>query len=341
VVTITDVAKRAGVGLGTVSRVLNDSPRVSEETRSLVEDAIRDLDYHPSPLAQGLKRGRTHVIEVLVPFMTHPSAVERLRGIVPVLNSGGYTLVLRDVETPSQRDDHMRAMTRPHRADGYIIISLTPTSEEVGAFRDTETKVVLVDAHHDDLSSVILDDVKGGSIATRHLVELGHRDIAFIGDDMNNQFGFASSSDRCKGYEDVLASSGIEIRPHFIRTAPHGRASGRELATQLLKLDRPPTAIFASSDTQALGVIEAAEAEGVRVPSELSVVGFDDIDVAQYVGLTTIQQPLEASGRLAAELLMNSLSGESASVTHEYLLLELISRTTTAPPKARRGDGDA
>ena len=328
-VTIVDVAKRAGVGIGTVSRVLNDSPSVAETTRARVRTAIQELDYHPSPLAQGLKRGRTHTVVALVPFLTHPSAVERLQGLLPELNDAGYTLVLRAVETPQQRDEHMAAMTRPHRADGDLIVSLTPSAEEVEGFQNAGTRVVLIDAWHEQLSCVVTDDIDGGRMAAGHLLELGHRRVAFVGDEPESAFGFVSSNRRFTGFTNALNDAGVELSPECIRTAPHGRESARSLAAKLLSLDEPPTAIFAASDTQALGVLEAAAQESVDVPKELSVIGFDDIEIAGYAGLTTIRQPLHASGRLAAELLLASLSDPGASVRHETLPLELIERNTT------------
>jgi LacI family transcriptional regulator len=329
VVTIVDVAKRAGVGIGTVSRVLNDSPSVAVATRAKVRTAIQELDYHPSPLAQGLKRGRTHTIVALVPFLTHPSAVERLQGLLPVLNDAGYTLVLRAVETPQQRDEHMAAMTRPHRADGDLIISLTPSVEEVASLQNAGTRVVLIDAFHERLSCVVTDDIDGGKIAARHLLQLGHRRVAFVGDNPDNAFGFVSSSRRCAGFSEALRDAGVELPPECIRTAPHGRANARSLATDLLSLDDPPTAIFAASDTQALGVLEAAAQKSVDVPRDLSVIGFDDIEIAAYAGLTTIRQPLHASGRLAAELLLAALSDPQVTAKHETLPLELVDRNTT------------
>jgi LacI family transcriptional regulator len=329
VVTIVDVAKRAGVGIGTVSRVLNDSPSVAETTRAKVRAAIHELNYHPSPLAQGLKRGRTHTIVALVPFLTHPSSVERLQGVLPALNDAGYTLVLRAVETPQQRDEHMAAMTRPHRADGDLIISLTPSAEEVDGFQSAGSKVVLIDAWHKQLSCVVTDDIEGGRMAARHLLDLGHRRVAFVGDEPDNAFGFISSNQRFAGFTDALSGAGVTLPPGYVRTSPHGRGSARVLATELLSLDEPPTAIFAASDTQALGVLEAAAAASVQVPSELSVIGFDDIEIAAYTGLTTIRQPLNVSGRLAAELLLHSLSEPEAPARHETLPLELVERNTT------------
>ena len=337
-VTIADVAAYAGVGAGTVSRVLNDSPRVSDETRARVREAIDTLHYHPSPLARGLSRGRCQTLGVVVPFFTHASAVERLRGVVAEVDASHYDLVLFNVESPVHRDDHFRSLTRRDRADGLLVVSLPPPDLELKRLLAADVPVVLVDAVGKGVPAVITDDVEGGRLATRHLVELGHTRIAFIGDDPHNHFGFTSSTKRERGYGEVLAAAGIKPRRSFVRYGAHDRTVARGLAARLLALRPPPTAVFASSDVQAFGVLEAARAAGLTVPGDLSVVGFDDIEVSSYAGLTTVRQPLFESGRLGARVLLDALAGESrpAPVRHP-LPLELIVRTTTAPPRGRDG----
>jgi DNA-binding LacI/PurR family transcriptional regulator len=181
---------------------------------------------------------------------------------------------------------------------------------------------------------VVTDDVEGGRIATRHLVELGHRRIAFIGDDRDEGFGFTSSPLREQGYEAVLAEEGLAYDPDLVRHGYHERDVAQRLAGELLTLADPPTAVFASSDVQATGTIAAARALGLRVPEDLSVVGFDDIELAAYAGLTTVRQPLFESGRLGAELLLAAVQGDEKTLVEEVheLPLELVERATTAPP---------
>jgi DNA-binding LacI/PurR family transcriptional regulator len=178
-----------------------------------------------------------------------------------------------------------------------------------------------------------VDDVEGGDLATRYLLELGHRRIAFMGDKPSDQFRFDSSRDRTIGYERALARAGLAVRPEYVPEGTQSRHVARSIAEELLQLPEPPTAVFAASDTQALGVLEAARALGVGVPDELSVIGFDDIEIASYVGLTTIRQPLFESGRRGAELLLRALAGEPGSARVETLPLELIVRGTTRPPR--------
>jgi LacI family transcriptional regulator len=192
---------------------------------------------------------------------------------------------------------------------------------------------ILVDGIHPSLPSIAVDDVSGGEMATRHLIELGHRRIALIGDPPP-EFRFDWSRDRTRGYERALAAAGIELQDEYVREGTRLPHVARAVAVELLSLPTRPTAVFAASDTQAIGVLEAARALGIAVPAELSVIGFDDIEVAGYVGLTTVRQPLVESGRRGARLLLEVLAGRPMSPLRELLPLELVVRGTTGPAPA-------
>lgn len=337
VVTIADVAAYAGVGVATVSRVLNASPQVSDETRARVLASIDALGYRPNPLARGLSRGRCQTLGVIVPFFTQASAVERLRGVVAALDGSRYDLVLFNVESPTHRDEHLTALTRRDRADGLLVMSLPPPPSDLARMIAAEVPVVLLDSRGSGVPMVLIDDVEGGRIATRYLVALGHERIAFIGDDPKNPFGFTSSTQREQGYIEVLAAAGIPLRRSLVAHGVHDRKVARRLTERLLAQRLRPSAVFASSDIQALGVLEAARGAGLRVPADLSVVGFDDIEISAYAGITTVRQPLYDGGQLAARILLDALEGGTppTPVVHE-LPLDLIERTTTAPPRTRR-----
>jgi DNA-binding LacI/PurR family transcriptional regulator len=330
-VTISDVAAYAGVGAGTVSRVLNHSPAVSPATRDRVLAAIAALDYRPNPLAQRLSRGRTQTIGIVVPFFTHASAVERLRGVAAALDGSRYDLVLFNVQSPDHRDEHFATLTRRGRADGLLVMSLLPPADDLARLLGAGMPIVLVDARAEGVPMVITDDVEGGRIATRHLLDLGHERIGFIGGDDVNPLGFTSAGDREHGYIDSLATAGIEPSPTLVRHGPHDRVVAERLAGELLAAPERPTAIFASSDVQALGVLAAARSGGLRIPEDLSVVGFDDIEISTYAGLTTVRQPLYETGRFGTELLLQALDGDElpAAVEH-FMPLELVERSTTA-----------
>lgn len=327
--TIRDVARRAGVGLGTVSRVLNNSPLVSAATRERVLGVIAELRYTPSQIARGLSLGRTLTVSTIAPFFTRPSVVERLRGIEASLVGSDYDLVVFNVETVERRVACLHSV--PRRSDGVLIISLTPRADEVVALVNTALPVVVVDGAAPGLPGVLIDDVAGGELATRFLIELGHRRIGFVGDSLAElrDFNFTSSRDRFIGYQRCLAAHGLPRRPEYERHGVHGRYEARVLTRALLQLDEPPSAIFAASDTQAMGALEAARDLGLAVPADLSVIGFDDIDIAEYLGLSTIRQPLYESGARGVELLLARLGGHVAAPP-EYLPIELIARATTA-----------
>ncbi len=331
--TIRDVAQQAGVGLGTVSRVINGSQSVSEATRQRVLDVIKHLNYVPNPTARRLSLGRTLTIGVIVPFFTRPAEVERLRGIEHALLDSGYDLILYNVETPEQRDQYFRDIPRRERVDGVLIVSLTPRDGDVKPFKKANVPIVLVDAHHASLArlnQVVTDDVVGGRAATQHLLDLGHRRIGYLSDCLDEPFNFTSSRDRLIGYQQALQGAGLSFRADFHRQGNHGRPEAHRLAAELLARPDRPTAIFAASDTQAMGVLEAARDAGLRVPENLSVIGYDDIEIAEYLGLTTMSQKLYLSGQRGVELLLAVLANPDAAPVTEVLPVELTVRATTA-----------
>lgn len=335
-VTIKDVAKYADVGVGTVSRVLNDSPLVSEEMRQRVLDAMEELDYTPNPFARRLPLGKSLTLAVVTPFFTRPSVVERLRGVEAAISDTEYDLIVFNVESVEKRDYYFREVCRPGRADGVIIVSLAPTDDDAEFFLSSDSVVVLVDAHHPKLPRVEIDDIEGGRIATEHLLSLGHRRIAFLGDSYPNPFRFTSMRKRYVGYTEALDEAGVPLRPEYVVTGEHSRDVARELAHPLLSLPERPTAIFAGSDTQALGILEAARALGIQVPHDLSIVGYDDIEIAAHLELTTIRQPLFDTGWRGVQLLLNYMDESNRTVepVSELLPIELIVRGTTAPPQS-------
>jgi LacI family transcriptional regulator len=326
------VAERAGVAISTVSRVLNDG-QVSAATRTTVLAAMSDLGYRPQASARALASGPKGALGMVIPYFTHPSAVERLRGALEAMATTEHELILCNVADPAQRDDYLGRKAPLDRVDGLLIVSLAPRDSEVEAIADAGVAAVLVDADHPQLPRIVIDDVYGGQLATRHLLELGHERIAFVGDTTDPRLGFTSSERRWSGHRHALTQAGIRPRRAFRRVGPHGRATAHRLTRELLSLSPPPTAIFAASDLQALGVLEAATVEGFQVPDDLSVIGFDDIEVAQYVGLTTVSQSLHESGRRGVERLLDIVKGRDNRPLEEQLPLELKVRRTTGPPR--------
>jgi len=301
-----------------------------------VQAAIADLDFRPSQIARRLSLGKTLTIAAIVPFFTRPAFVERLRGVENTLIESEYDLILYNVETPERRDRCFREVPRRERVDGVLVISLPPRLEDVAHLVNADVPVVLVDANHPDLTAlnrIITDDVAGGRQAVEHLIGLGHRRIGFIGDLLESPFNFTSSRDRYQGYQQAHEAAGLPVRPEYHAQGEHGRLPARRLAEQMLALPERPTAIFAASDTQALGVLEAAKQAGRQVPNDLAVIGYDDVEVAEYAGLSSIRQQMYQSGQAGVELLLNVLADPARLAECRMMPTELVIRLSTGPPQ--------
>lgn len=338
-VTIRDVARAAGVSPGTVSRAMNGSALVSEDTRQRVLDVVKELAYSPNLNARKLSLGKTLTISVILPFLTRPSYIERLNGVVASLSESQYDLIIHSVQNPQQRDMLFRTIPRSERSDGVLILSLPPRENEVEFLAHADVPIVLIDAMHPALpmlNQVFIDDVEGGRLATRHLIELGHTRIGYIGDILETPFHFCSTHDRYQGYRQALQEAGIPFQPQYYAEGDHGRLEARRLARQMLTQPTPPTAIFAYSDTTAWGVIEAAHQLGLRIPQDFSLIGFDDIEISAYLKLTTVHQPLFESGQRGMELLLEKLGNPRQPAVQEKQAMELVVRQTTAQPGQER-----
>src|SRR6266496_1634910 len=313
--TIADVAAASGVGVGTVSRVINGAANVRETTRVSVLKVIDQLGYRPSHLAASLSRGTARTMAIVVPHLTRPSVVMRLAGALAVLDEQGYDTVVCNVDTPQQRDHHLAALTKRHRADGVMVVSLRLSRQQLESFQRAGVPLVTVGVLAPGVPQTITDDVTGGRLATEHLLSLGHRRIGFVGDTAHRisatNLGFSSSQRRLSGYRQALAAG-------------------------LLALPDRPSAIFAASDTQAMGVLTAADRCGIAVPGQLSVIGFDDIESAALLGLSTVRQPLENSGAVGARRLCALLRGERVRPLRQQLALEVVRRASTATFRVSR-----
>ena len=344
-VTIADVAAASGVGVGTVSRVINGAANVRESTRRTVLVVIKELGYRPSYLAASLSRGTPRTVAIIAPHLTAPSAIMRLVGALAVLDEHDYDSVVCNVDTPEQRDHHLTALTSRYRVDGVIVISLRLSRQWLASFRRAGIPLVAIDVVLAGIPHTVIDDIAGGRIATEHLLSLGHRRIGFVGDTRRRANGTDpgfSSHQRLCGYREALQKAGIGYDAHLVRRGPHGAANAEALAAKLLSLPDPPSAIFAASDTQAMGVLAAADRAARPVPEGLSVIGFDDIESAKLLGLSTVRQPLEDSGTEAARRLCALLRGEPIDPLRQQLPLEVVHRSSTARLRGyRTSAGDA
>ncbi len=335
-VTIHNVAQEAGVGIGTVSRVVNNSPDVKPATRERVLAAIHRLNYKPDPIARSMISKRTNSIGTIVPFFTRPSFMERLRGVEAVIARLERELVLYNVETSAQRDHFFRELPLHRKVDGLLIISLSPDDAAARRFRELGTPVVLIDAYSPLLTSLVVNNVEGAYQAVKRLIELGHRHIGFINGEIEGNFKFNTANDRLIGLHRALGEAGLLFEPEQVLISEWSRKGGKHAALQLLTQQKRPTAIFAASDVQAVGALEAARELGLRVPEQLSVIGFDGIEISELLELSTMQQPLQEMGELGASKLVELIENPSHPPELIRFDTKLVERRTTSPALTER-----
>ena len=327
--TIYDVAERAGVSITTVSRMLNAPDKINPKTRERVLAAIDALGFVPKAEARARAMRQTGRIGVITPFFTAPSFIQRLRGIAEALSPKHYELVVYTVYSTDHLQGYLSTLPLTGNLDGLIILSLPVGDTEVHRLIEHGLTTVLIEYPHPELNCVEIDDVAGGRMAATHLLKKDHRRIAFLGDTDLPAYAIHPVSLRLSGFRQGLEKAGIELPETFVRLAPYSQEQTRQVARELLNLPEPPTAIFAATDFQALGVLKAARQLDIKVPEQLAVIGFDDLDMAEYADLTTICQHLDESGRLAVEILLAQITAPSRPPRHVKIPLTLIERSTT------------
>jgi LacI family transcriptional regulator len=326
--TIYDVARMSGVSISTVSRVLNTPQNVREQTRKAVQVAIEQLKFIPKADASARARKDFERIGVLTPYFTAPSFVQRLGGIASALDRTKYELIIYSVESMAQLEGYLTMLPVSRRLDGLIIISLPIDESSATLLQNNDLETVFIEYSKTGFSSIEIDNEAGGRLAAEFLIGKGHRHFAFLGDAGEQVYSVHPSDQRLKGYRKSLIDAGFDLPEEYICLMPYSRESVVEQAEMLLDLSRPPEAIFAASDLQAIGVLKAARMRGLRVPDDLAVIGFDDLDIADFMELTTIDQELDESGRLAAELLISRVADRNRPPQNIRLPLSIVPRNT-------------
>ena len=337
---INEVAQLAGVSTATVSRALSGNGHVSESTRIRVHEAALELGYVVSSNASGLATGRTKNVGVVIPFLNRWFFGAVLEGAEQALLSHGYDLTLYNL---SGGGDERRSVfdhfLLRKRVDAVIAISLELTAEELSRLLELNKPVVGVGGPLPGIRTLSVDDVAIARLATEHLISLGHTSIAHIGGNVYFEMDFHLPTNRRVGYEDALRTAGIEPDPDLFAGSDFSLQGGYMAAKQLLGRPRnKPTAIFAASDEMAIGAILAARDLGLTVPHDLSVIGIDDHELAEFFGLSTIAQFPALQGRMAVDILMDVLNpGHREPVANNTPLpYELIVRSSTARPVTPR-----
>ncbi len=327
--TIYDVANLAGVSIATVSRVLNASERVSEASRLKVMAAIDELGFVPKAEARARAMQSTGRIGVITPYFTSPSFVDRLRGVAGALANSRYELVIYTVDSTERLNGYLSTLPLTGNLDGLIVISLPVDDEAAERLLASPIQTVLIESRHPSFSSILVNDREGGRLAARHLIGLGHRCMAYVYFGQHPEYSIHPEVERLAGFREVLDAHNIQLADHCIKYLPVSRKGIRETIGELFAVPDPPTAIFAPADELALRVIHHAHEFGFHTPQDLSVIGFDGIDIAEHVDLTTISQSLVESGQMAVELLLARLSDPTRPIQNIQIQMHLIERGST------------
>ncbi|GAA1759668.1 substrate-binding domain-containing protein [Nocardioides hankookensis] len=332
--SIKDVARDVEMSTATVSRALRGLAGVSEETRERVMESARRLGYVPSPSAAGLASGQTRTVAVIVPRVTQWFFAALVQGAEEVLRERGYDLLLYNLAgDPSARHRVFETSLLTKRVDAVLILSLKPSPDELERLSRLGRPVTIIGADMPGWATVRIDDHEAAATATQHLVDLGHRCIAYLGGATEGVLDFTAPSARLAGYRCTLEGAGVALRAELEEDGEFTVAGGQRAARQLLGLEVAPTAIFAASDEMAIGALRAARELGVRVPEDLSVIGIDDHEMATYFDLTTVAQPVHEQGRVAATQVLAALTDDDWKPEQVILPTQLVVRGTTAQPR--------
>lgn len=335
--TVRELASHAGVSPMTVSRVLNKRPDVAPETRERVERMIAQSGFVPTRSAGARREGRHGLVDLVVPGLDTGYSLEIAQGVEAALEPTGYRLVLSCTYSSghdrAKQERMWLAKLSQGRTDGAILVLYADQSRRLGALRRQGVPFVVLDPVGDlgpDVPSVGATNWAGARAATEYLLSLGHRRVGFIGGSPE----LLCAEERLSGYRSALEAAGSPVPPELVRPGNFSDEMGYKQTLAMMELDEPPTAIFAGSDSQALGVYAALRELAKRVPEDVSVVGFDDTFPAPLVtpALTTVRQPLADMGRFAVRNLLRLLEGRPPSSMRVQLATTLVIRGSTAPP---------
>ncbi len=331
--TIEDVARAAKVSTASVSRSLRGLPGVSEATRDRVRKVAARLGYVMSPAASRLATGRTNSVAVEVPFIDRWFFSKIISGAESVFRANGHDLLLYNLGDDVGRARFFADPQLDKRVDAVLVLCLALTEPEIEVLRSLSVPIGLVGACVEEFLDVRIDDVAGAASAVQHLINLGHRRIGLISGMPDDPMRFTAPHDRRQGYRATLQAAGLSVDPALEVHGDFTMEGGTAAMAELLSRPAPPSAVFAESDEMAFGALRTSRRAGLSVPGDLSIVGFDDHDMADLMELTTVAQPVRAQGNRIAQLLVDAIGhpGETRS-EDRTLPTRLIVRGTTAPP---------
>lgn len=329
-VSIKDIAKAAGVSHTTVSRALRDDPRISEQTRNLVHRLATEMGYSPSAIARGLATGKTNTVGMVVTTISDPFVAPIAQGTERKAMEAGYSLILSQSGADPDRELAAVRLLRERRVDGVIVTASRVGELYTPLLSELKVPIVLINNQKEGgyLHSIYVDDFAGAKMAVGLLIDLGHRDIAYIACPERER----SNRNRMNGYKAALESRGISVNERLILQlgGKDDMARGAAAVEEILSLDERPTALFCYNDMTAIGALQALHESGVRVPEDISIVGFDDVPISSVVcpALTTVAQPKEEMGVKAMEMLLALIEGEERE--NVVVKPRLVVRSSTA-----------
>ncbi|MEM9033455.1 MAG: LacI family DNA-binding transcriptional regulator [Actinomycetota bacterium] len=329
-VTIEDVADAAGVSVATVSRALRDLPNVAPSTRERVRTVADGLGYRAHPHASRLAAGRTMSIGMAVPLLGTWFHSQVIAGAEAVLTERGYDLLLGAFENEPRRQRLLSGDDFPARVDGLIFVDLPITDDEALELAASGRHAVTIGCQTTAFPSVTIDNESGAAMAARHLLHLGHREIGLIWAPSETSLPFDVPGLRRAGYHRALREFGLHIRPEREVAGDFSIDGGAEAMSELLAAGSPPTGVFAISDEMGFGALRMARDLGLRVPEDISIVGFDDHEVSEVLGLTTMRQPVVEFGAIAARALIARIEGRAEQADHVVCPTRLVVRSTSA-----------
>jgi len=334
-ITRKEVAERAKVSVAVVSYVVNDGPRpVSPETRLKVEQAIAELGYYPNELARSLSRKRTAIIGLIIPSLINPVYAEIADSLTRYCAAEGYRVILGSSGRDHQTEVEFAKSLRAKRVDGVIIVPSESPGEILKPLQQAQIPTVVLEHELPDTHCIAIDDLQGGQLATQHLISLGHRRIGMI----RRRPTSALSHLRYAAFQSMLKAANIPLDPDLVIVSEAGQASGYASMQKLLALSQPPTAVFAHNDVLAMGAMSAIYHAGLKVPDDISIVGYDDTINAAYLNppLTTVKLPIARMGHMAGKTILDLIkNGNSISPQTTALPVELIIRASTAPLRTK------
>jgi DNA-binding LacI/PurR family transcriptional regulator len=328
---IVEIAKRAKVSPATVSRALRGLHHVNERTRKAVIEAAQHYDYPIRPdLLPRHNGGRTNTIGVMAPFISRWYFSQAIAGVEQSLREAGMDLLLYNFAQVDARQRVFQQKKLVGKVDGLIVISLHPTEKEFASILGLGIPVALLGVSDSRCSSVSIDDVAGAELATEHLVAMGHREIAIIVGQNEQFFNFGVSTQRRDGFLNVLKRHDITFNPNFEIIADFDSNTAELAMSEFLRRKKLPTAIFCESDEMAFGVMRALKKKGLRVPEDMSVIGYDNHEFSNVVGLTTVAQPVQFLGQLVASQIMANIEKPNAKVSQISVPTVLEIRSSVA-----------